>query len=120
MDFSFVASIAFWICLLFSLTDAIRDKMNLSSYKWPNSGWRLLRRGLRVKSVRSKGANAEAEINGWRLLVTVDFWHFNKWLSIYSAGAFVLWHVPTIEGKAITIVLAWALWRAIPKPIHWR
>lgn len=120
MNFEFLATVPFWICLLFALTDAIRDKMKGGAYKWPNSGWRILRRGMFIKTVRTKGANAEAEINGWRLVVTVDFWHVNKWLSLYSAGAFVWWHVPTIEGKIVTVIFAWALWRLIPKPVHWR
>ena len=110
---------AFWICLLFSLTDSIRDKMNLAANKWPNSGFRIMRRGWRVRRVYTKAGNAELEINGWRLVVTVDFWHINKWLQINTAGAFVLWHVPTVVGKALAVVLAWGAWKIIPKPQHW-
>lgn len=79
-----------------------------------------MRRGLRLCTVNSKGGNAEREINGWRLFVTVDFWHINKWLQIYSAGAFLLWHVPTLAGKAVAVVLAWGAWKVIPKPQHWK
>lgn len=120
MTFEFLQSPAFWICLLFALTDAIRDKMNSGAYKWPNTGVRVMRRGLGIKTVRTKGENAEAEINGWRLVVTVDFWHVNKWIGLYSAGAFVWWFVPGIVGKAVAVALAWAVWRAIPKPAHWK
>ena len=79
-----------------------------------------MRRGWRLRRVYTKGGNAELEINGWGLVVTIDFWHINKWLQINTAGAFVLWHVPTVVGKAVAVVLAWGAWKIIPKPQHWK
>lgn len=95
----FLTSPAFWICLVLATSDAMRDKFNSPAYKWPNSGFRI-------------------QLGRWRF--TVDFWHVTKWVQLYSAGAFVWWHVPTLAGKITTVVLASILWNAIPKPQHWK
>lgn len=111
---------AFWICLILAVSDALRDKLNLSPYKWPNSGFRIMRHGLRFRRAYSKGGNAELEINGWRLVTTFDLWHVIKKINLYSGGVFVWIYVPTLWGKIITIALCSLLWNSIPKPKHWK
>ena len=117
---NFLSSPAFWICLILAASDAMRDKLNLAAYKWPNSGVRIMRRGLTLKITKTKAGNAQAELVGFRLVVTVDLWHCVKWVNLYVAGAFVWLHVPTWQGKAVAVAAAWLLWRVIPKPNHWK
>lgn len=99
MIYEIIQSPAFWLCLVFAFTDAIRDKCNSAAYKYPNSG-------------------RQFKIARWEF--RVDFWHIVKWIQIYSVGAYLLIDVPTVPGKIAAVIFAWALWRIVPKPMHWR
>lgn len=115
-----VTAPAFWVLVAYSLSDACRDKFNLASNKWPNSGFRLMRRGWGLRRAFTKDTNASLEVEGFRLVVTVDLWHVIKWIGLYTITVFVLSFVPTVMGKIHTTLLCSLVWKLVPKPAHWK
>lgn len=106
--------------------DAKRDAAT-GKDKWPNSGFRIMRRGLRLKRAKTKDDSARAEIEGYRLFYTIDPWHVWKWVSFYPplASLWVLfvasfWYVGGYQVAIFTglvlVVLAYYVWQYPDKP----
>jgi len=117
------------VILSASYFDARRDK-STSADNWPQNGYRIMRRGLRLRRVVTKEENALLESSGWRLFYTIDRSHIVKWLSFYpplvllwiefSAVAYLLFGLwPAILCAAGCAVLAYLAWQWPKKPAHW-
>jgi len=115
-----IQSPAFWVLLVFAVSDSARDNFNLLTFKWPLSGFRIMRRGLTFRRAVTKDTNAQLEVEGFKLFVTVDKWHLIKWVSIYSIGAFALWFVPTVFGKILTCGACSIGWKIVPRASHFK
>jgi len=114
--------IILWACYF----DAKRDAVTSLDH-WPQSGFRIMRRGLRLRRAKTKEDSARAETEGYKLFYTIDASHKNKWCSFYPPLA-VLWCAFTacvyvVAGTLLAgmagialVAAAYVVWQLPPKP----